>query len=214
MYDSRSKLVTDLAPILCAITAGFVFLLIGGSFSPTIGCETERRVRKTADRVEPDPVDVNSATHDEIVEHRAIPEAVAGEIVKYREAHGTIRTLSELDALPGVGPKVLARLKRHLFVEARDAAPSGSPVSAGSATIAPSTASEAAGPPAESSVGRIDLNQAVVETIAPVTGPKLAGKIVESRTARGRFRALEELLTVPGIGAKRLEKLKQHFYVN
>lgn len=42
----------------------------------------------------------------------------------------------------------------------------------------------------------------------PGLGPVLAERIVADREARGPFRTAEDLLRVPGIGPKRLERIR------
>lgn len=68
----------------------------------------------------------------------------------------------------------------------------------------------AAGSPAASQGGQIDLNSADAATLEtlPRIGPALAQRIIEWRDANGRFTAVEDLLAVPGIGDKMLEALR------
>jgi len=62
---------------------------------------------------------------------------------------------------------------------------------------------------------RIDLNSATVEELdtLPEVGPKLAKAIVAFREKSGPFRRVEELLAVPGISKRRLEKIRPFVYV-
>jgi competence protein ComEA len=64
--------------------------------------------------------------------------------------------------------------------------------------------------PARASPAPLDLNEADAEALSrlPGVGPVLAGRIVAARRTRGRFRSLEELLEVPGIGPATLEKIR------
>lgn len=57
---------------------------------------------------------------------------------------------------------------------------------------------------------KVDLNAATAEQLdaLPGVGPATAAKIVADRTANGPFRNVEDLLRVPGIGAKKLDVLK------
>ena len=57
---------------------------------------------------------------------------------------------------------------------------------------------------------QLDLNLATVAQLValPGIGPSLAGDIVAYRRAHGRFHSLDELQEVPGIGDRRLARLK------
>jgi competence protein ComEA len=58
--------------------------------------------------------------------------------------------------------------------------------------------------------GPVDLNTAGPEQLdaLPGVGPATAKAIVDYRTRRGRFRAVDDLLAVPGIGPAKLATLK------
>ncbi len=58
--------------------------------------------------------------------------------------------------------------------------------------------------------GTVDLNTATPAQldVLPGVGPATAAKIVADRTENGPFRSPEDLMRVPGIGAKRFESLK------
>ncbi len=63
--------------------------------------------------------------------------------------------------------------------------------------------------------GLIDVNRAGVaelETL-PGVGPVLAQRIVDHRKANGPFRTVEDLLSVSGIGERKLESLRSHIRV-
>src|SRR5689334_10789629 len=56
----------------------------------------------------------------------------------------------------------------------------------------------------------LDLNRATAEELdrLPGIGPVLARRIVEHRERHGAFRSADELLGVPGIGVRSLERLR------
>ena len=56
----------------------------------------------------------------------------------------------------------------------------------------------------------VELNRATADELAalPGLGAERARRIVARRRELGRFRSLEELLTVPGLGPKTLDKLR------
>jgi competence protein ComEA len=60
--------------------------------------------------------------------------------------------------------------------------------------------------------GLIDLNRAGVDELEglPGVGPVLAERIVAYRTDHGPFQAIEDLLSVSGIGERKLESLRPH----
>jgi len=66
-----------------------------------------------------------------------------------------------------------------------------------------------------STAKRIDLNSATAEQLdrLPEVGPKLAAAIVRFREKSGPFQRVEELLAVPGITKRRLEKIRPHVTV-
>ena len=57
---------------------------------------------------------------------------------------------------------------------------------------------------------QININTATLEQLEslPNIGVNLAQRIITERTARGRFTGVDDLLRVPGIGTKRLDKLR------
>jgi len=61
-------------------------------------------------------------------------------------------------------------------------------------------------------LGAISLNKGSKEDLVrlPTVGPSTAEKILEYRAERGRFRKLDELTNIRGIGEKRLEKFRKY----
>jgi competence protein ComEA len=75
-------------------------------------------------------------------------------------------------------------------------------------TPPPVPAGAAGSTPAKS--GPVDLNSAGVEQLdaLPGVGPATAKAIVDYRSRKGRFRSVDDLLSVPGIGPAKLATLK------
>jgi len=74
-----------------------------------------------------------------------------------------------------------------------------------------SSASDASG--ARSSQGsKVNINQATAGELEnlPGVGPATAQKIVEDRETNGPFAAPEDLMRVPGIGAKKFESMREY----
>lgn len=60
------------------------------------------------------------------------------------------------------------------------------------------------------SISKVNLNRASVDelTALPGVGPVLAQRMVEWRKAHGRYRSVNDLQEVKGIGKKRMEQLR------
>ena len=58
-----------------------------------------------------EPLDLNSATLDELIDLPGIGPVLAQRIIEYRERHGGFRTLEELLEIRGIGPKRFEQLK-------------------------------------------------------------------------------------------------------
>ena len=57
------------------------------------------------------PVDLNSATIEQLDALPGVGPVTAQKIVDYRQAHGPFRSVDELDAIPGIGPARIENLR-------------------------------------------------------------------------------------------------------
>lgn len=150
-------------------------------------------------------IDVNVASADELVRLPRVGPALAARIVEYREMHGPFRSLPDLDAVSGIGPRMLESIAPHVALPAGVEPP---PAGAAATVSAAPQAAARAGPPG----GRIDVNRASAQELdsLPGIGAVLARRIVEERELNGPFRGLAELERVRGIGPRLLERLAPH----
>jgi competence protein ComEA len=63
--------------------------------------------------------------------------------------------------------------------------------------------------------GKVNINSASVEQLStlPGVGAKLAARIVEHRQKSGGFKSVQELMNVKGVGEKNFEKLQPYLTV-
>ncbi|MGH2935145.1 MAG: ComEA family DNA-binding protein [Gaiellaceae bacterium] len=57
------------------------------------------------------PLDLNTATAQQLDALPGVGPATAQKIIDYRQAHGPFRAVDELEGVPGIGPSKLAQLK-------------------------------------------------------------------------------------------------------
>jgi competence protein ComEA len=60
------------------------------------------------------PVDLNSATVEQLDTLPGVGPVTAQKIVDYRSEHGPFRSVDELDAIPGIGPARIENLRGHV----------------------------------------------------------------------------------------------------
>lgn len=58
------------------------------------------------------PVNLNTATLEQLDELPGVGPVTAGKILAYREEHGAFQSIDELDAVPGIGPARLEELRQ------------------------------------------------------------------------------------------------------
>ena len=88
-------------------------------------------------------VNINTASHDELVALSGIGPAKAQAIIDYRKAHGPFKSVDDLKNVKGIGAKRLEKLRGEISVgaaPARVASVSGAPKSDGKAAAPPAKA--------------------------------------------------------------------------
>ncbi len=154
-------------------------------------------------------IDLNRASHAELMQLPGVGESLATRIEAYREEHGRFRSIEELRQVHGVGPTTLARLRPFVHVEGDEDEPDVETVTLSAPTTtatAKATSQKAAG-----LSSAIDVNTASAAELRklPGIGPKLSQAIIDERE-RARFKSVDDLRRVHGIGAKTLDRLRPY----
>jgi competence protein ComEA len=151
-------------------------------------------------------IDLNAATHAELLLLPGVGENLADRIAKAR-GEVLFKTVDDLRRVPGIGPATLERLRGWVYVSAN-------PIPAPMETSLPLAVAPSKRPGAKPKKGAdldgpIDVNTAAASQLMqiPGIGPKLSQRIVEERAQRP-FQMVADLRRVHGIGPKILEKLR------
>ena len=143
-------------------------------------------------------IDVDAAPPAELVRLPRVGPGLARKIVADRTARGAFGALQGLGRVSGIGPAMLRVLEPHVRFSG---VPTPTDAGGGEHLADPKAA-----PPAP-----LDLNLAAEEDLVrlPGIGATRARGILEARRRRGgRFGKVEDLLEVPGIGPKTMERLR------
>ncbi len=72
-------------------------------------------------------VDLNRASFEELQALPGVGPTLAARILRHRWVHGPFRSVEELKQVPGIGPKRLERLRPHVYVCVRGCPGAGAP---------------------------------------------------------------------------------------
>ncbi|MDE2875275.1 MAG: ComEA family DNA-binding protein [Gemmatimonadota bacterium] len=166
--------------------------------------ERERRDRPLA---EGETVDPNVASAEELDRLPGVGASKASRIVREREENGPYASVEDLARVSGLGPRSVERLRPHLRVAGGGLAGGRRAVAARAGPVA-GEGGKVDGAAIPGTL--VDPNRATAEELRalPGIGPVMAERIVAFRQQRGRFRKLEELMEVKGVGARTFARLK------
>ncbi|WP_295580348.1 helix-hairpin-helix domain-containing protein [uncultured Oscillibacter sp.] len=115
--------ITKTEALLLGLTALFLCGLLGlflrdrQALAGPAAVEAERWAPQEALQADLGPLDLNTATAEELTVLPGIGEVLAARIVAYREDHGPFGAVEELMEVSGIGPATLEGLKDRVAVE-------------------------------------------------------------------------------------------------
>ncbi|GAB4316241.1 ComEA family DNA-binding protein [Pseudothermotoga lettingae] len=127
------------------------------------------------------PIDINSATYEELLEIPGIGPAKARSILDYRESNGPFQSIEDLTNVSGIGRATAEKMAS--FVDLKHNSFENK---------------------------KVNINRADLEKLSelPGIGEVKASEIIKFREQNGPFEKPEDLLEVPGIGPKTLDKIR------
>ncbi|MEZ6139834.1 MAG: ComEA family DNA-binding protein [Zavarzinella sp.] len=164
-------------------------------------------------------LDLNRATHAELVQLPGISDRLAKEVLSYRDQRGGFQQVNDLKNIYGIGDRTVAKISPHVVVnpladpttdEGKLAEESVPDLLIRKPPELPQQAIPTK-PKAAANRNHINVNTATMTELdtLPGIGPVLAKAIVDARQEKP-FTQLEDLRRVRGIGVARLAQLKNH----
>ena len=122
----RDGKITKTEWILLALTGVFLCVLLvlfvrDRAQMKAAGIETDVEVPQEAILPDLSPLNLNTATQEELAQLPGIGEELARRIVEYREAHGAFESMEELMEVSGIGEGKFAGLEGRITVNGEDA---------------------------------------------------------------------------------------------
>ncbi|MBB6063095.1 competence protein ComEA [Thermosipho japonicus] len=135
-------------------------------------------------------IDLNKAGFEQLMSLPGIGAVKAKEIISYRQVHGNFNSIDDLINVTGIGPSTLEKIRDYLIVSKTNEVQVNE----------------------NNEFKKININEANGKQLEklPGIGPTKAKRIIEYREKNGKFKSLDELLNVNGIGPKTLKKIKNY----
>lgn len=144
------------------------------------------------------PMDINSATAEDLMHIEGIGETLASRIVAYREATGGYYSTEELMNVKGIGKALYNKIEYFLYAD--------------TSKLPPREVTEPDNSLSVTEISAININTASAEELMllPAVSYQTAQNIVAFRQQIGGFSSLEELLYVSGVSKSVYNSIKDY----
>ncbi len=177
--------------------------------------QTETVINKTAEKNDSSdtteyPLDLNTATVEELCSINGIGEATAEKITAYAVNVGFV-TVDELANIDGIGENKAELLKKYVTVKKKEEKSEKAAALTAENTSEQVTEQTSAEATASQLSKLININTASKEELMELdgVGEIIAERIIEYRSNR-TFENVEELTNVKGIGEKKMESIRPY----
>lgn len=100
------------------VLVGFVAVALATALLTRAALAPEKSIAQFVTRLS-EPLDLNTATLEELIDLPGIGPILARRIIEYREARGGFKSVEELLEVRGIGPKRLEQLRQRVEVGQR-----------------------------------------------------------------------------------------------
>lgn len=100
------------------VLVGFVAVALATALLTRATLAPEKSIAQFVTRLS-EPLDLNTATLEELIDLPGIGPILARRIIEYREARGGFKSVEELLEVRGIGPKRLEQLRQRVEVGPR-----------------------------------------------------------------------------------------------
>jgi competence protein ComEA len=183
-------------------------VLLAATFAALTGKVLLQALQAGPSTIPSQRINLNAATHAELLLLPGVGEALAERIVKARSANGGFKNVDELRRVSGIGPAKLERLRGWVYVGLH-APPAAVREPSLPLLVEPSSRSGTKSKKSTNLHEPIDINSADAARLMliPGIGPKLSQRIIDARAGKP-FETVADLRRVRGIGPKILEKIQ------
>jgi len=151
---------------------------------------------------------LNSVTYDELLYISGVGPSTANAILAYQKEIG-FKYIDDLKNIRGIGEQRFNNIKRYFFLDECSTSQVHSTIPE------PTQTSPSRVTTTRPQHTKVNINTATIDELVTLNGigPVKAQAIIDYRNSKGKFKKIEEITNVKGIGVKTFEKIKDNLYI-